>query len=226
MRIICLTALLGLSSLATHGAPIDLAPDALTPETYNPAVIVKTVNLLIGLGKKDAETSLLNYAIKPADPHIFMDRENRDYDVAWLCLLIYDPKPGTGLPWPELGGPAFPETGATWSRPLGRINSATWPRFPLAVSRGVPFLLAPGYLLAGQEEPGSMFLKRCQANGSFHTTPYAAPTRAEAESALSDLISSPEWKALAWHESTSSSHLHDNENREIEFLRSQVARIQ
>ncbi len=208
------------------GDTIDLTADQLTSETFNPVPIVVTANKLIALGQQNAYASLLQYAEQPVDKHQPMQRMYRDYYVAWLSLLVYDPKPGSGLPWPQFGGPGFPDTGDFGDDTRGRMNKETWPRFPLALSRGVPFLLVRGgYMLAGEAESGFVFLKRCQANGTFHATPYSVPTHTEEEVALNELISSPQWRALQWHESTSPNYLHANENREIEFLRQQVERV-
>jgi hypothetical protein len=186
---------------------------------------VATANKLIALRQQDAYASLLQLAEKQVDKHQAVQGMYRDYYVAWLCLMVYDPKPGSGLPWPEFGGPGFPDTGAFWDHTRGRMNNEKWPRFPLALSRGVPFLLVRGgYMLGGEAEPAFVFLKRCQANGTFHATPYSVPTHTDAKMALNELISSPQWKALQWHESTSPNYLHANENWEIEFLRQQVER--
>jgi hypothetical protein len=226
-RHLCLIALLGTAFIPARGEVIDLTSETQTPDTFDPAKIITASNKLIVLGKDDAAASLLHYAKTPPHANSPMALENRDYTMAWLCLLIYDPMPKSGLPWPMFGGPNFPpETGTSYGLPTGPMNNTTWPRFPLVLSHGVPFLLAPSYYaLGGLAEPGFFFLKRCQARGIFHSTFYQIPTHADAQVALTSLISSPEWKALNWHESTSPTYLHANENREIEFLRQQVERI-
>ncbi len=212
-----------LAPLTGSAAPVDLVPDQLSPETFNPAAILKTANKLIAIGNQDAYASLMAYAAKPRDPKSWQDRIYRDYYIAWLCLLIYDPKPGSFLRVPAFGGPQFPPI-ENYTRDKG-MESRDWPRFPLVVVQNVPFLLVRGYILFGVAEPGSEFLKDYQAHGVFRTTAYPIPTRADAAAALTDLLASPAWKALDWHESTFTAHCHDNENREVEFLGQQVDRI-
>lgn len=212
-RLLCLIVLTGSILVAARGTTIDLTTDQLTPETYNPAKILATANKLIALGRKDAEASLLKYAEKPIDVHIEYGIENRDYYVAWLCLLIYDPKPHSSLPNPGFGDPDFPYP--AFNNPE---KSVDWPRFPLVLNQGVPFLLVSGYTLGGRGEPSTWYVKRCRADGIFHTTPYPIPSHAEAEKALNDLISSRKWKALSWSDSRA-------QPDKIEFLRSQVERL-
>jgi hypothetical protein len=111
MRFVFLIILFGTLSLTARGVTIDLTPDELTWNTYNPAKILVTANKLIALGPQDAYASLAKYAERP--PGIILNDAlmKRDNYLAWLCLLIYDPKPGTGLPIPMFGLPAFPNTG-------------------------------------------------------------------------------------------------------------------
>jgi len=205
------------------GDTIDLTPDQMTPETYNPARILATTNKLIALGPQDAYASLLQYGVKTMPLNGPFDIWHRDYYLAWLCLLVYDPRSDTGLPIPMFGLPAFPNTGGYDDH--GRLMGlAPWPRFPLALSRGVPFLLVSGYALGGLPEAGDDFLKRCQAHGDFHATPYAIPTRHEAKIALDGLISSPPWKALIWKDDQATFDP-DFLKHEIDSLRMQVDRI-
>ena len=227
VRTLCLCALLVLSPFALRGAPLDSSTVPLTEETYNPQAMIITANQLIALGKDRAVANLLQYADDPpAGKEDWLAHEARAKYVAWLCLLLFDPPPESGLPMPFFGGPDFPNTGAPpWNRALGWVNSPAWPRFPLVLSRGVPLLLVQGYMLAGAVGPISSFVHDCAARSSFRTVPYPVPTQEDAERALIDLVGSPRWKALDWHESASPAHRHANENRKIDFLKQQVARV-
>jgi hypothetical protein len=211
-RLLCLIVLFGSISVAARGTTINLTTDQLTPDTYNPAKILATANKLIFLGEDTAEASLLKYAEMPLDPHLG-GIENRDYYVVWLCLLVYDPKPHSSLPNPMLGDPDFPYP--AFNNPE---KSVDWPRFPLDLNQGVPFLLVSGYTVGGFPEPGMWYVKRCRANGIFRTSFYPIPSHAEAEQALNDLIFSRKWNALSWSDRSS-------ESDKIEFLRAQVERI-
>ena len=172
--------------------------------------MAKTANRLIALGENDAYLSLLALA---AEHH--RDRED-DYSAIWLCLLVYDPKPDEGLPIPKLGGPQFPGIN---SRPWDKDNAYLpgWPRFPLAISRDVPFLVVFNYILAGEAEPSADYIKRCRTFGTFRTKPYPIATHDQAAGALKALTSSPEWTALPWKEWSVP--------MESQFLQKQVDRI-
>ncbi len=189
-----------------RGEAIDLASDSLTTETYNPAKLVETANKLIDLGKDKADASLLKYA-----------ETNYAYSsyVAWLCLLVYDPKPDAGLPIPLFGAPDFPYT---FPYTHGLINSVDWPRFPLTLNRGVPFLLVSGYTVGGVPESGTAYIQRCQSNGTFHAVEYPIVTHSDARIGLDDLLSSAKWDALSWPHFV-------GRTQKIKFLRSQVERV-
>ncbi|MCE0522275.1 MAG: hypothetical protein LV480_05125 [Methylacidiphilales bacterium] len=217
----CLVIFFGTISFAVWGNTIELTSDQMPVDAFNPAKLLATANKLISLGKKDAEDSLLKFADKPYDSG-YSGLTKRDFNVAWLCLMVYDPKPGSGLPIPMFGLPGFPNTGGYNDH--GLMNLTTWPRFPLALSKGVPFLLVSGYALAGLAEPGIDYLKRCQAHGEFHTNLYPIPTYDEAKIALHELISSSQWKALNWAQDQGAVDP-DFLNHEVEVLSKQVERI-
>lgn len=208
---------------SARAATIDLKQDQLSPETFNPATIVKTANQLIALGKADAYASLLAYAKSPRERGNWQDFIYRDYYVAWLCLLVYDPQPGSQMKMPSFGGPQFPLID-NYSLFKGR-EGPDWPRFPLAVVHNVPFLLVRGYILGGEALPGSFYLKEDQEHAVFRAIPYPVPTHADASAALAALLASPAWKALDWHESPDPRHAHDQEKWEVEFLGQQVDRV-
>jgi hypothetical protein len=201
---------------------LDLTPDELTWKTYNPAKILATANKLIALGPQDAYLSLLKYVERP--PGVILNDAllKRDNYLAWLCLLVYDPKPGTGLPVPMFGMPDFPNTGGYSDR--GSMNTAAWPRFPLAMSRDVPFLLVSGYAIAGFPEPGPDYLKRCHDHGDFHATAYPIPTYAQASEALDTLISSSLWTGLNWKDAQGAIDP-DFLNHEVTCLNEQIDRM-
>jgi len=216
-RLLCLMATFAIISLSAQAETLDLSKDELTPQTYNPAQILLTANKLIALGPQAAYASLLQYANSPAS---FRDHINHDYYTAWLCLLIYDPKPNEGLPIPWFGGPQFP---SIENHRYDKVNAYLpgWPRFPLAESKDVPFLVVFSYTLAGKSEPGADYLNRCPSFGIFRTKPYSVPTYGQAQDALTALVSSSEWKALSWEKYPHQMY----SDMELPFLQGQVDRI-
>jgi hypothetical protein len=201
--------------------PLDLSKERMTSENYNPATLVVTANKLISLGQTKAEDALTTLANTKAGSGL--DEMDRDSYIAWLCLLIYDPKEGEGLPTPGFGGPDFPNTGFV-SKPKWTVfNSSKWPRFPLTMKRQVPFLLVQGYELAGLPEPISLYLEDCRKNEVFRTDQYTVPTYTLANEALKELLTSPEWHALNWKQLGGEGSLW--RNRKIDFLKNQVQRI-
>jgi hypothetical protein len=206
-----------------YSETIDLTPDQMSPVNFNPAIILQTANKLIALGNQDAYASLLLYAEKPIDPKSLEDRIDREFNVAWLCLLVYEPKPNSALRMPSFGGPDFPLID-NYKLYKG-MESPDWPYFPLAVTRDVPFLLVRSYMVGGELMPVSNYLKDCQTNGVLRTKPYPIPNHAEAEAALNELVSSAPWKALDWHEPKDPNYLHANETREVKFLWLQLERV-
>jgi hypothetical protein len=202
---------------SAHGQLIDLTQNELTAANYNPAAIVRTANQLIAAGEETAHASLVSYSLgrppNPNDGRSLENYSNRGTYVAWLCLLLYDPKSGFTLETPMFGAPSFPCDGS------GHLDSSLWPKFPLALSKGIPFQLVAGYELAGETYTGDHYADLYRTNGVFRSQPYAVPTRGEAETALNALISSPQWKSLIWKNSRG------NEEWEKKYLHDQVQRI-
>jgi hypothetical protein len=84
MRLITLLLILAFVPDTAEASPIDLTSGVMTPQNYNPAALVTTANKLIALGPEDGYQSLLALANSPNFKFDFQ----RDYYVAWLCLLV------------------------------------------------------------------------------------------------------------------------------------------
>jgi hypothetical protein len=219
--LISIVCFIFLFTQSAQADPLNLAKERMTSEKYNPATLVVTANKLISLGQTKAEEALGNLANTRIGSGF--DEMDRNSYIAWLCLLIYDPKQGEGLPLPGFGGPDFPNTGFVKGPKWSVFNSPKWPRFPLAMKRQVPFLLVRGYELAGLPEPISFYLKDCHENEIFRTDLYVIPTYASANEALQELLASPEWHALNWKELGGDGSFW--RDRKIEFLKDQVQRV-
>jgi hypothetical protein len=192
----------------------DLARNQLTPSTYDSATILKTANELIAAGQTKAHESLLAYANNSSQPDSW---GYRDQYVTWLCLLLYEPKSRIGLKTPLFGAPNFP----FGYDGKGYEDPDLWPKFPLAISQGVPFELVEGYTLGGLALPGSYYVTLYQEKGLFRTKSYPIPTHKQAELALKALLTSDQWKALTWKPKGLPVW---SEASEIDFLRAQVQR--
>ena len=200
---------MGLSLLVSngYGDTIDWTQDQLTPGTYNPATILKTANRLIAAGGTTAYKSLLAYSLT--------DRSSCDEYVTWLCVLLYDPKPGATLKTPLFGSPGFP-----FFRDHHQDN-VDWPKFPLLFDKGVPFYFGGGYTLIGDCLSSSDYVELYHEKGIFRTQPYVIPTRSAAKSALNELLDSPQWKTLDW----STTPEPGDKAVVIEAMRNQIQRI-
>lgn len=199
------------STLHGYGQVIDLAKDQLTGPCFNPSAVLKVANQLIVVGDDVAYNSLTTYYKQSLDRS-----KHSKYDeyVAWLCLLVYEPKPQSSLETPLFGYPQFP-----YFRKDHREHFI-WPQFPLVIVRNVPFDLVVGWPLAGQENPASYYIDLYHKQGIFRTHPYSIPTRADAVISLKELISSSRWRESDWQTAP-----YPGEAGVIEFLKQQVDSI-
>lgn len=199
-----------LSIVTGDSQTLNLTQDQLTTETYNPAAILRTANKLISSGDEITYQSLLTYS-KSSEVDPWGERDNY---VTWLCLLVYNPRPHHVFKVPVFGAPDFP-TGA-------ENFSSTWPKFPLAFERDIPFLLVSGYTLAGLAWPGSYYVEDCHKNGVLRAKLYRVPSKKDAEAALKEFLTSPHWKTLDWPANSNDT---GSENEKIKFIQAQVDRV-
>src|SRR5208282_3515861 len=86
-------------SRSAYGQPVDLTQYQMKPWEYNAAKILQAANKLISAGEPIAYQSLLAY--RPETEYSHSEDRNIYYEyVTWLCVLVYDPKPGSTLPPP------------------------------------------------------------------------------------------------------------------------------
>jgi hypothetical protein len=118
-----------------------------------------------------------------------LEQENKREQIGWVCRLIFVPKPGKVIRRPLFGG-----QGET----LDELRDVEWPCYPLVESKGVFFLLAEGYELAGIPEDPIEYLAYCSANGVFRDHLLEVPTEESAARALEHLFASESWKKIVW----------------------------
>lgn len=208
-RVLILLLLAGVLPAQKPADPLRI----LEAKTISSHDLVTGANALIAMGKEQAvQTLKARLKASGEDPYSLGSQGER---MSWLCRLIFEGTRGTPLRQPLFGGTGLPYK----SMPL-----TTWPRYPLAVEAGVPFVLSEGYVLAGMGEPAFKYLEFCATNGRFRTRPYPVPTRASATAAWKALTTSKRWKALKWHHKSEGLEYTINEQYVIDKARGQAER--
>lgn len=182
----------------------------LERKEIGPQDLARSANALIELGEERACGVLVSRVTNFAHTKGFCGDER----IGWLCRLIFDPSdkvvPATRAMSP--GGPVVRRTPrmADGRYPVRRplfgglalphrsMPITSWPRYPVAVQDGVPFVLAEGYTLAGLPEDPRKYIAHCRKHGRFRTQLYRVPDRATAERALEALFASSRWTAIRW----------------------------
>ena len=110
---------------------------ASTPvEDYNPADIVRAVNMLRPLGKEKA--------LKRVDSYLeSRDKSEHPKGLFWVLRVLFDVTEKRGFPPVVLGTPDIPAPS----------NPAILPRYPIVMTQSIPFLVVRGYTLRGLPEP-------------------------------------------------------------------------
>lgn len=150
MRIffLCLLSSLILVAVAQASEGDDMqivrdAPDVVA-WTYKADKMVHAVNQLRRLGKEKAVETLKRYT---ATQKAFEDNEK----VLVLCRCLF--RNPEGWKPPALGEPV-PH--------ISRNAVKQFPLFPLAMTKGVPFVLVSGYSLDGRAEPAAACIALCE----------------------------------------------------------------
>jgi hypothetical protein len=98
--------------------------------------------------------------------------------------MLFQAKPGGEFRPPALGAPAH----------LGDTEFKAWPREPIDLVDGVPFLVVGGYMLAGSPERAERYLAYCVENCDWNTQAFKPKSLEEKRKALAKLAASPGWK--------------------------------
>jgi len=105
-------------------------------------------------------------------------------DVILLCRLLFVRRGASEFRRPLIGAPVF----------LADTEVSDWPLEPVELIDGVPIVITIGYILGGEPEPASSYLKYCMANCDWSPVRYADITRDQVRDAMSKLFASPKWK--------------------------------
>jgi hypothetical protein len=116
------------------------------------------------------------------------DETMRNYgsEVFILCRMLFIERPDSIFRGPRIGGGTF----------FGGTQYSDWPRVPIELVDGIPFLITQGYLLAGLAETPSQYLDYCKTNCDWSPFQFKAKSNTEKLGALDKLFTSPKWKRL------------------------------
>ena len=161
-----------------QGNSFDLAANLrLLGWDYQPNKLTIVVNSLKSSGKAEAFASLQKYAGSSA-PDLY-----KDQNIQVICMLLFERPSGwspmRGLPEPYLSD-------------RGQI---AFPQFPIAFSKGIPFLLVTGYRIGGGGPKYDWVLRECRGL-DLAGEHIVLCTRDEAIDAAQALITSEAFKHL------------------------------
>jgi hypothetical protein len=163
-------------------------PD-LRVEKYRPDLAVQSANVLIAAGQTATCQALARAAAVKSDEG--QETELSKDKVCHLCRLLFV---ATNSPEPL----RRPRLGSMAGLPYMSMPETNWPDLPFAITNGVVISLHLGYTLAGMAEHPVQYLSYCQANGVVRTNLFPTPTFLSVSNALSEILTSPQWKALQW----------------------------
>ena len=113
------------------------------------------------------------------------DKDDRGARVIVLCRMLFAQKAGADFRRPYIGGASF----------LADTDYPAWPLEPVELVDGVPFLITRGYLLGGEAESSSSYLKYCMRNCDWSNVWLKPRSPAEKRRALEKLLCSEKWKS-------------------------------
>ena len=146
---------------------------------YHCRDMVAAVNALRRSGKPKALGTLREYAVSH-------EKDQRQEErVALICSLLFINPDG----WGKIPRGA-PGPDVNWE-----FAQANYPLFPLALSRGVPFLLVSGYTVAALGPSGNESLRYIAKCENLRMITHDLPARGF-ERAAEDLVDSPEFRKL------------------------------
>jgi hypothetical protein len=159
--------------------PLELpnrADFSMNPQGYRADPYLRTASELQSLDRSAALTKLYAMARDPREaPRVII-----------LARMLFAPRPDSGLRRPMIGGAFF----------LGGSDYADWPKEPIEIVDGVPFLIANGYILAGLAETSEAYLRYCETQSDWSVVRYSEKTTQEKRDALNMLLTSRKWKTV------------------------------
>jgi hypothetical protein len=153
------------------------------PSSYKVDSYIWAASVFQHLGKDRACKMLLTLAEAvdaDAEGTTFNDR----YKVFVLCRMLFTKRSGSRFRPAFFGGPFF----------LGATDHADWPLEPIELVDGVPFLITDFYLMGGEPERVTKYVRYCIENCDWNKEPFQLKTGAEKRAALRKLLASKKWR--------------------------------
>lgn len=171
-------ALLGWLQTKRTGPFASLPPiNSVKARSYKVAPYLREARRLQAIGREAACQELLKAAAQAPTCE-------QDEQIIILCRMLFTKRPGSEFRCPMLGAPAC----------LGQTDYCEWPLEPIEILDSIPFLIVRGYMLGGEPEPASCYLRYCLTDCDWSSTAFQERTPKELRSALDKLLSSPTWK--------------------------------
>jgi hypothetical protein len=167
-------------------------PSLLREKSFTCATLAEAVNHYVDLGEeaaiKELEFLTSDWMTRDKITSVTGDFSRKER-IGWVCRILFQQGKNPLRP---------PLYGAVCSLPWNSMPLTTWPLFPVAASGRSYFVLGEGYLLAGEPEDPTAYLRYCRIHGKFRTEHVPIPTRDQALDNLNQLRQSKAWKAIKW----------------------------
>jgi|ERR1043166_1706068 hypothetical protein len=159
---------------------------------FRPDIAVECANTLIMAGRDAACDQLRKLA--NTNREAVQDQEQMGQGMCFLCRLVF-------LTRNQEEPLRAPRLGAMKGLPYESMRAEDWPFLPFAITNGVPLSMTLGYALAGRPEPAGDYLTYCVSNGVFRTNTFPPSSTTSASNTLTQILTSPAWRALKWEDS-------------------------
>lgn len=174
--------LLAISGMACHSPSVQSRPAmaqpqdmlrkiaSLTPETYDPQVLIDGANALLSLGK--------SAILDAIDAHLAAEKADfSSFGLFVLLRVLFEPPAGGKHPVMYIGQPdvAAPE------------DPAWIPAFPIAWVEGIPLNLVGGYMLGGHPEHVADHVAHFRKEGRLRSGPIQAGDKSRCLASLGQL---------------------------------------
>lgn len=123
---------------------------AVPVEHYHPARVMEAVNACVPLGREAALEALDASRVR-------QEPAGGGVGLLWVMRALFEMPPGIPFPPVRIGQPS----------PGAPKAAGIWPRFPMVMIHGVPFLATCRFVLGGKAEPLAVSLATYRSFGSL-----------------------------------------------------------
>jgi hypothetical protein len=146
------------------------------PGPYRVDPYIKAAMYLQSMRRADAGKALLDLAR-------YENSQRRN--VVILCRMLFTTRPGRKFRAPGFGGSMYLASNA---------RASDWPREPIALVDGVPFVIVVGYDLDGRAEFEDDYVRYCIRNCDWNSYRFQTRNPQQKQDALRKLVASPKWR--------------------------------